>query len=132
MTRLSTRQWLAIATGAIAFFAGAVVMGFMSALDSLGPTTGWIVTVASISGLVLMIGTVVHALLSGDTEGVERQDAARASMITVLVVVVAGFAYSLLEAFTGMPRLTAAVPAAVAGLTWMVSFAWGRWGGEEG
>lgn len=53
-------------------------------------------------------------------------------MITVLVVVVAGFAYSLLEAFRGMPRLTAAVPAAVAGLTWMVSFAWGRWGGEEG
>jgi hypothetical protein len=24
------------------------------------------------------------------------------------------------------------VPAAVPGLTWMVSFAWGRWGGEEG
>lgn len=123
---------MAVVAGAIVFFAGAIVLGILYTLESLDPVTGWTMSAAAILGLVLMVGTVVRALLSGDTEGVERQAAGRASMIAVLVVVVAGFAYSILEAFAGAPRVTAAVPAAVAGLTWMVSFAWGHPEGEQG
>jgi hypothetical protein len=132
MKSLSVREWAAVVAGTVAFFAGAVVAGVMYALDALPTWAGWALALTAITGLVLLVGTTVRALLRGDTEGVERQDAARASMVTVLVVVVAGFAYSLLEAFAGLPRVTAAVPAAAAGVVWMIAFAWGRLGGEEG
>ncbi|MBN9209754.1 MAG: hypothetical protein J0H96_14025 [Microbacterium ginsengisoli] len=132
MKSLSVREWVAVIAGTAAFFAGAVTAGVMYALDALPAWAGWALAVVAILGLILLVATTVRALLRGDTEGVERQDAARASMVTVLVVVVAGFAYSLLEAFAGLPRVTAAVPAAAAGLVWMITFAWGRWGGEEG
>lgn len=132
MKSLSVREWVAVIAGTVAFFAGAVTAGALYALDALPAWAGWVLAVVAITGLMLLVATTVRALLRGDTEGVERQDAARASMITILVVVVAGFAYSLLEAFAGLPRVTAAVPAAAAGLVWMIAFAWGRWGGEEG
>lgn len=132
MKSLSVREWAAVIAGTVVFFAGAVVAGVLYAFDALPTWAGWVLAVAAIAGLVLLVGTTVRALLRGDTEGVERQDAARASMVTVLVVVVAGFAYALLEAFVGLPRVTAAVPAAAAGVVWMIAFAWGRWGGEEG
>lgn len=132
MTNLSAREWIAVGTGTAAFFAGAVVAGVLYALDALPPWAGGVLAVVAILGLVLLMTTTVGALLRGDTEGVERQDAARASMVAVLVIVVAGFAYSLLEAFAGLPRVTAAVPAAAAGLVWVVAFSWGRLGGEEG
>ncbi|MBD8534145.1 hypothetical protein [Plantibacter sp. CFBP 13570] len=74
-----------------------------------------------------MAATTVRASLRVDTEGVERQDAARASMVAVLVVVVAGFGYSLLEAFADLLWLTAAVPAAATALVWVVAFSWGAW-----
>lgn len=118
--------------GLVSFFLAAVVAGVLYALDSLRVWAGWVLVVVAIAGLVLLVVTTVRVLLRGDTEGVERQDAARASMVTVMVVMVAGFAYSLLEAFVGMPRVTAAVPAAGAGLVWVVVFSWGRLGGEEG
>ena len=57
----------------------------------------------AIAGLVLLVATTLRATLREDTEGVERQDAARASMVAVVVTVVAGLAYSLLEAFGGFP-----------------------------
>ena len=126
------REWVAVIAGTVVFFAGAVVAGVLYALDALPVWAGSALAIVAVAGLVLLITTTVRSLLRGDTEGVEHQDAARASMVTVLVVVVAGFAYSLLEAFAGLPRVTAAVPAAVAGLVWAVAFSWGRWGGEEG
>ena len=132
MKTMSAREWAAVVAGTAVFFAGAVVAGVLYALGSLLAWVGWALAVVAIAGLLLLVGTTVRALLRGDTEGVERQDAARASMVTVLVVVVAGFAYSLLEAFAGLPRVTAAVPAAAAGMVWMIAFAWGRRGGEEG
>lgn len=132
MTSLSVREWGAVVAGTVAFFVGAVVAGVLYALDMLPAWAGWLLAVVAILGLVSLVTTTVKALLRGDTEGVERQEAARASMVTVLVIVVAGFAYSLLEAFAGLPRLTAAVPAAAAGLVWVIAFSWSRWGGEEG
>ena len=132
MKSLSAREWVAVIAGTAAFFAGAVTAGVMYALGARPAWAGWALAVVAMLGLMLLVAATVRALLRGDTEGVERQDAARASMVTVLVVVVAGFAYSLLEAFAGLPRVTAAVPAAAAGLVWMITFAWGRWGGEEG
>jgi len=132
MTDLSVREWVAVTAGTVAFFAGAVVAGVLYALDVLPAWAGWMLAVVAIAGLVLLVATTVRALLRGDTEGVERQDAARASMVTVLVIVISGFAYSLLEAFAELPRVTAAVPAAVAGLVWVSAFSWSRRGGEEG
>ncbi|MET8575102.1 hypothetical protein [Streptomyces sp. NPDC005012] len=132
MTNFSVREWVLLASGAVTFFAGAVAAGVLHARDALPSWAGWVLAILAIAGLVLLVGVTARALLRGDTEGVERQDAARASMVTVLVVVVAGFGYALLEAFAGLPRVTAAVPAAAAGLVWMITFAWGRPGGEEG
>lgn len=129
---MSVREWVSAIVGTAVFFAGAVAAGVLYALDALPMWAGWALAIVAVVGMVLLIATTVRALLRGDTEGVERQDAARASMVTVLVIVVAGFAYSLLEAFAGLPRATAAVPAAVAGLVWVVAFSWGRRGGEEG
>ena len=128
---MSMRERIATVTGMVAFFTGAVVAGVLYAFDALLPWTGWTLTIVAIFGLMVMVATVVRALLRGDTEGIERQDAARASMVAVLVIVVAGFAYSLLEAFAGLPRVTAAVPAAAAALVWMLAFAWGQTGGEK-
>ncbi|MEU6072191.1 hypothetical protein [Micromonospora sp. NPDC047074] len=125
------RDWVAVTAGTVVFFAGAVLAGVLYALDALPRWAGWSLAVVAIAGLVLLVGTTVKALLRGDTEGVERQDAARASMVAVLVIVVAGFAYSILEAFAGLPRMTAAVPAAAAGLVWMIAFSWGHFGGER-
>jgi uncharacterized membrane protein len=131
MTNFSVREWGLLASGTVTFFAGAVAAGVLQAQDALPSWAGWVLAVLAIAGLVLLVGVTVRALSRGDTEGVERQDAARASMVTVLVVVVAGFAYALLEAFAGLPRVTAAVPGAPAGLVWMITFTWGRPGGEE-
>lgn len=132
MSNFSTREWFAVVTGTVVFFAGAVIGVVLSGLDTLPAWAGWSLAVAAILGLLLLVGTTVRGLLRTDTEGVEHQDAARASIITVLVIVVAGFAYALLEAFAGLPRVTAAVPAAATGLVWMIAFAWQRPGGEEG
>lgn len=132
MSRFSGREWFAAVAGAVVFFAGAVTAGVLYALDALPIWAGWCLAVAAIVGLLMLMGASVRGLLRTDTEGVERQDAARASMIAVLVIVVAGFAYALLEAFAGLPRLTAAVPAALTAVVWMIAFAWNRRGGEEG
>ncbi|PJJ70984.1 hypothetical protein CLV46_0518 [Diaminobutyricimonas aerilata] len=132
MTSFSVREWVAVVAGTVAFFAGATVAGVLYAMDVLSAWAGWALAVVAIVGLVLFVVTTVRALLRGDTEGVERRDAARASMVAILVIVVSGFAYSLLEAFAGLPRMTAAVPAALAGLVWMVAFSWDRLTGDEG
>ncbi|MCC4908392.1 hypothetical protein [Microbacterium sp. cx-59] len=131
MTDFSKRERAAVVTGTVVFFAGAVAAGVLHAQGVLPAWAGWALAVIAIAGLVLLVATTLRALLRGDTEGVERQDAARASMVTVVIIVVAGFAYSLLEAAVGLPRVTAAVPAAAAGAVWMVAFAWGRWGEGE-
>lgn len=124
--KLSPREWVAITTGAALFFAGVITAIALPTLSSLEPWVGWSLAVTAILGLLLLVVTTVRALLRTDTEGVERQDAARAAMIAVLFTVVAGFSYALLEAFAGLPRLTAAVPAVAAGLVWMIAFAWNR------
>lgn len=108
------------------FMACTVTAVVLSPLDTLPAWSGWGLAVAAILGLVLMVATTVRALLRTDTEGVERQEATRASMIAVLVIVVAGYSYALLEAFAGLPRLTAAAPATAAALVWMIAFAWNR------
>lgn len=124
--KLSTREWLAVVAGLVVFLASTVVAVALPPLDTLPSWTGWVLAVAAIFGLLVMVTTTARALLRTDTEGVERQEAARAAMIAVLVVVVAGYAYALLEAFAGLPRLTAAAPATAAALAWMIAFAWNR------
>lgn len=108
------------------FMACTVTALALPPLETLPSWTGWALAVAAILGLVLMVATTVRALLRTDTVGVERQETARASMVAVLVIVVAGYSYALLEAFAGLPRLTAAVPATAAALVWMIAFAWNR------
>ena len=128
--KLSAREWSAVVAGLVVLLASTVVAVALPPLDTLPPWTGWVLAVAAILGLLLFVTTTVRALLRTDTEGVERQEAARASMIAVLVIVVAGYAYALLEGFAGLPRLTAAAPATVAALVWMIAFAWKRPGGD--
>ena len=124
--KLSVREWFGVVTGTALFFASVVVAVALPPLDTLPPWAGWVLAVAAILGMLLLVTTTVRALLRVDHQGVERQDAARASMIAVLVLVVAGYAYALLEAFAGLPRLTAAAPATAAALVWMIAFAWKR------
>lgn len=124
MTHLSGREWTAIVVGFVAFVGGVVLGAVMYAREALPVWGGWAISLVAILGLVLMVATTVRATLRGDTEGVERQDAGAAAMVAVLFIVVVGFSYSLLEAFVGLPRVTAAVPAALAGLVWMLLFAW--------
>lgn len=124
--KLSAREWTAVGGGFVVFMACTVTAVVLSPLDTLPAWSGWGLAVAAILGLVLMVATTVRALLRTDTEGVERQEATRASMIAVLVIVVAGYSYALLEAFAGLPRLTAAAPATAAALVWMIAFAWNR------
>lgn len=130
MTKLSVREWFAVVAGTVLFFVGTVVAGVLHALDTLPPWAGWVLAVSAIFGLLLLVMTTVQAALRVDHEGVERQDAARASLIAVLVLVIAGYAYALLEAFAGLPRVTAAVPATAAALVWMIAFAWNRPDGD--
>lgn len=130
--KLSAREWLAVVAGAALLLASVVVGVALPPLDTLPLWVGRGLGAVAILGLLLVTTTSVRALLRTDTEGVERQEAAQASMVTVLVVVVAGFSYALLEAFAGLPRMTAAVPATAAGLVWVITFAWQRPGGEEG
>ncbi|MHA7191871.1 hypothetical protein ACX80N_16425 [Arthrobacter sp. MDT2-16] len=78
----------------------------------------------AVAALLVFFGVTVRATRRQDQEGVERENAARASMVTVLVVVAGGLSYSLLEAFAGAPRLTAAVIAAAAGLMWILAWTW--------
>lgn len=82
------------------------------------------VGLCAIAALAAFVGITVRALRRQDNEGVEREVAAQASMITVLVVAVAGFGYSLLEGFAGAPRVTAAAMSTLVGLVWMASRAW--------
>lgn len=122
----SPREWTAIAAGAVVFFASVATALSLPTLNTLEPWVGWSLAVAAIAGMLLFVGTTVRALLQTDTEGIERQEASRAALIAVLFIVVAGFGYALLEAFAGMPRMTAAVPAVAAGLVWMIAFVWDR------
>lgn len=78
----------------------------------------------AIAALAGVFGVTIRATHRQDQVGVERENAARASMVTVPVVVVGGFGYSLLEAFAGAPRMTAAVVSAAAGLIWVLTWAW--------
>lgn len=78
----------------------------------------------AVAALLIFFGVTVRATRRQDHVGVERENAARASMVTVLVIVAGGLGYSLLEAFAGAPRLTAAVVSAAAGLVWILSWTW--------
>ncbi|WP_276780278.1 hypothetical protein [Actinomyces gerencseriae] len=134
MFKFSVREWFAVVgdRSCSSQARSSAVCSTHSTFCPHGRDAGWGLAVASILGLLLFIGTTVRGLLRTDTEGVERQDAARASMIAVLVIVMAGFAYALLEAFAGLPRMTAAAPAAATALVRMIAFAWRLRGGEEG
>ncbi|GAA1290445.1 hypothetical protein [Brachybacterium alimentarium] len=132
MTRFSLREWVAVVAGTAGFFGCTIAAAVLHARDVLPTWAGATLAALAIAGLVLLVATTLRATLREDTEGVERQDAARASMVAVVVTVVAGLAYSLLEAFGGFPRLTAAVPAAVTGAVWVVAFTWDHWRGEGG
>lgn len=128
--QLSVREWFSVITGFVAFFGGALAAVILNVSNSLPPWSGWVLAVVAILGLLLLVATTVRALLRVDREGVEYRDAARASMVAVLVLVVGGFAYALLEAFAGFPRVTAAVPAVAAALVWMIAFALNRPDGD--
>ncbi|WP_298251237.1 hypothetical protein [uncultured Arthrobacter sp.] len=77
----------------------------------------------AIAALAVFFGVTIRATHRQDQVGVERENVARASMVTVPVVVVGGFGYSLLEAFAGAPRMTTAVVSAAAGLIWILTWA---------
>lgn len=87
--------------------------------------------VVAIMGLVLLIATTVRALLRGDAEGVERQDAgasvdrqragSRGRQVRVLAV----------GGVRRLPRVTSTVPAAIAGLGWMLGVRMGSVGWGE-
>ncbi|MGC5616136.1 hypothetical protein [Georgenia sp. Z1491] len=124
--KLSPSEWVAVTAGTALLFASVITAVALPTLGSLEPWVGWSLAAAAILGLLVLTATTVRALLRTDTEGVERQDAARAALVAVLFVVVAGLGYALLEAFAGLPRLTAAVPAVTAALVWMVAFVWDR------
>lgn len=124
MSNIRVHEHVSAIGGASAFFSGAVVAGVLSALDRLQPWMGWTLSVLAVVGLVVLVSGTVSALLRGDTEGVERQNAARASMAATLVVAVSGLGYAIFEAFAGVPRLTSAVPAAVTILVWVVVYTW--------
>lgn len=123
MTVFTKHQWWGASIGFVLFI-GATVTGALlyAAIAPLPWLTGLLLAVVAIFGLVLFVGVVVHALLREGNEGVEAQAAARASIVTVLVTIVGGVAYSLLEAFVGVPRVTAAMMAAIAGFVWVLSY----------
>lgn len=110
--------------GFVAYFGGIVVATVLISRDALPLWGGWTLGLVAILGLVVFAATLLRGLLRGDTEGVERENAGRAAMLAVVVVLIAGFSYALLEAFVGLPRLTAAAPGVLAGLVWMLNFAW--------
>lgn len=102
----------------------AVGIVLFNVLRPLSPWVGAPLGVAATASLAAFVGITVRAMSRQDNEGVEREVAAQASMVTVLVVVIAGFGYSLFEAFAGVPRLTAAVTSTFAGLVWVFSWTW--------
>jgi hypothetical protein len=107
-------------------FIGLTALGVVlfRTMDPLPVWLGAPVAIGAITALIGFVGVIVRAARRQDHEGVEREVAARASMITVLVVVLAGLGYSLLEAFAGAPRVTAAAASALACLVWIISWTW--------
>lgn len=106
----------------VLFTVGAVIL-----YNALGQAPAWstgILAGGAVVALIAFFGVAVRATRRQDQEGVEREHAARASMVSVLVMVAGGLSYSLLEAFAGAPRLTAAVFAAAMGLVWILVWTW--------
>ncbi|UFU04360.1 hypothetical protein LQF12_07215 [Ruania suaedae] len=125
MNDFTKRERVGLAASFALFVAlAAVGIALFNVLRPLSPWVGAPLGVAATASLAAFVAITVRATRRQDNEGVEREVAAQASMVTVLVVVIAGFGYSLLEAFAGVPRLTAAVMSAFAGLVWMSSWTW--------
>lgn len=121
MSDFSKREWVGLAAS-LALFVALIAVGIM--LSPLSPWVGGPLAVAATVSFAVFVGITVRALRRLDHEGVEREVVAQACMVTVLVVVVAGFGYSLLEGFAGLPRLTGAAMSVFAGLVWMFSWTW--------
>lgn len=125
MNNFTKRERVVLAASFAMFVAlTAVGIALFNVLRPLSPWVGAPLGVVATASLAAFVGITVRATRRQDNEGVEREVAAQASMVTVLVVVIAGFGYSLLEAFAGLPRLTTAVMSAFAGLVWVFSFTW--------
>lgn len=130
MSDLSKREWSAYGGGLALFVGGVAGALLLRAADGSPTGLSALAAIVSIVGVVLLVAAVVNAVLRGDTEGVEREQASRAALLALLVVVVSGFGYALLEAFAGFPRLTAAVPATLGALVWMLYWTWQRRDGD--
>lgn len=130
MSDFSKRDWSAYGGGLALFVGGVAGAVLLRAADRSPTGFSTLAAIVSIVGAVLFVATVVNAVLRGDTEGVEREQASRAALLALLVIVVSGFGYALLEAFAGLPRLTAAVPATLGALVWMLYWVWQRRDGD--
>jgi hypothetical protein len=104
----SGRVKLAIGSFAIYLLSVVAAVVAYNAFDPLPLWLGGPLAAVAIGGLCVFVGSVVRSLRDTDTTGVEQEVAAQAAMSTCVVVVVAGFSWSLLEAFVGAPRPTAA------------------------
>jgi hypothetical protein len=104
-----------------------LTVGAVILYNAVGQAPTWstgVLAGGAVAALIAFFGVAVRATRRQDQEGVEREHAARASMVSVLVIVAGGLSYSLLEAFAGAPRLTAALFAAATGLVWILVWTW--------
>lgn len=125
MEHLTTQERVGLGAGITVYIgltaAGAVLYNAMAAIPLW---LGLVLGLGATAGLVGLVGITVRATRRLDREGAEQEVTAQASMVTVLVVGVAGLSYSLLEAFAGAPRVTAAAMSALAGLVWICTWTW--------
>jgi hypothetical protein len=120
MTKFS---WTIGIGGIAVFFLGVATVMTLSINNTLSQWLGITVITVACVGLAVFVYQLVTGIFHTDTEGVERQYAGTAAFISLVTLGVGGVSYSLLEAFAGLPRLTAAVPAVAAGCVWMIVWA---------
>lgn len=125
MSDFTARERLGLGAGTALYLALTTVgIVLFNIMEPIPLWLGVLVGGGASAGLIALVGITVRATRRRDNEGVEREVAAQASMVTVLVLGIAGLSYSLLEAFAGAPRVTAAVMSAFAGLVWVCTWTW--------
>jgi hypothetical protein len=125
MNKMSKLQPVVLTSSLILYVALAGLGVFLyNSVGSMPDWVGGLVGVGAVLSLLVFVTSTAKSISGEDREGVEWANAGLAAMVTASVIVVGGFSYSLLEAFAGLPRLTGAVYAAVAGLVWIITMTW--------
>lgn len=119
---MNKTSWTIGISGFAVFVLGVATALMLYAFDALNQWVGTTVVTVACLGLAAFVYQIVVGMSRADSEGVERQHAGRAAFISLVTLGIGGLSYSLLEAFAGLPRLTAAVPAVAAVCVW--AFAW--------